>query len=90
MQNRAYNGQGQRETQRCGHDEHRATVVRTPASNGCIFGGGPQVHPEFAIRQFESLHPSHTVLLFWRVGRPCRKVPTFRALAHSDLVSAAS
>jgi hypothetical protein len=36
-----------------------------------------------AIPRFESWRPSHTVLLFWRVGRLCGKVPTFRALART-------
>jgi hypothetical protein len=32
---------------------------------------------------------SHTVLLFWRVGRFCGKVPTIRALARTNSVSGA-
>ena len=42
---------------------------------------------EFAIRRFESWRPSHTVLLFWHVGRLYRKALTFRALARTDSVS---
>jgi hypothetical protein len=42
-----------------------------------------------AIYRFESFHPSHTVLLFGRVGRLCGKLPTFGALASPDSVSGA-
>ena len=43
----------------------------------------------FEVEACKSFHPSHTVLLFWRVGRLCGKVPTFRGLARTDSVSGA-
>jgi hypothetical protein len=42
--------------------------------------------PKIDIWKFESSQPSHTVLLFWRVGRLYGKVPTFRALARTGSV----
>ena len=39
------------------------------------------------IYRFKSSDTSHTILLFWHVGRLYRKVQTFRALARTNSVS---
>ena len=64
---------------------HRASQLRLSQFSQ----GNPHALAEIDTWKFESFRPSHTVLLFWPVGRLCGKVPTFRALARDHSVSGA-